>query len=133
MSRTKFNVSGNAERNYEVSVQESTDNVSVSAASGACTVVLSQTTAGATTQGSPIISEVFCSYAGTSVGATTPGRLTIADSSGTLFDQDLGVSNKEYLFDPPISSQVQTSALTVTLAGLTGATAKLVVHGWFEL
>lgn len=139
MSRVNVNPAAQGGRSYPISTWASSDNATVSAASsGAATVTLTPagTQAGATNQGAPHIGGVMWSYA----GAVTNGGLAILDSSGTLFALDLHTGSAQNFgfidFDPPISSQIPTSAMTIVLSapvGNTNVTAKLNVQGWFEL
>src|SRR5262249_4297936 len=134
MSRTRVSPFGqNASKCYPISVAASTDNQSVGgAANQAATVALAAQAAGLTQQGSWIISEIVYSYS----GATQVGRLTVADSSGTLFDIDIqaatnGCPNWATIpFNPPLASQVQNSAVTVTLGAAAGVTGKLNVEAY---
>lgn len=135
MSRNRVSIYGqDAKKSYGISIAASTDNVSVGAAvNQAATVALPAQTAGSTIQGSWVISNVFWSYSQTAVG-----RLTIADSSGNLFDEDLHTGGAQnfggFSFQPPLSSQVNNSAITVTLAaGGAAVTGKVSVQGWLEM
>ena len=138
MTRTYVNPAAQAERVYPISTWASSDNATVGAASSGTAVITftpAGTQAGSTQQGSPHIGGVFWSY----VGLAVTGGLNISDSSGTLFNQDFNSGSGQNFgfvdFDPPISSQIPTSAMTITLsgAGTTNSTAKLTVQGWFEL
>jgi hypothetical protein len=77
-----------------------------------------------------VIAQIFWSYSAAGAG----GRLTIADSSGTIYDQDIGsVAKGVETFTPPLKSAVQGSALTVTLGAVAAVTGKVAVRGWVEL
>jgi len=134
MSRTKFAPFGqNCQKDYLVAIQQSTDNVSVGAAAGnAATVALPAQAAGGTAQGSWVIGGVLWSYS----AAVTSGRLTIADTSGNLTDIDIHTGTAQnfgqFLFQPPLSSQLQNSAVTVTLGGVGAVTGKVNVQAWLE-
>lgn len=137
MSRTRVSPFGqNAIKAYPMSVAASTDNVSVGGATNqAATVALSAQTTGATQQGSWVISEIVWSYS----GAVTAGRLTVADSSGNLFDIDITAATNGspgfgvVPFTPPLASQIQNSALTVTLGAAAGVTGKVNVEAYLEV
>jgi hypothetical protein len=114
-------------------VRGCTDLTTVAATIGAAAVVSMAAPANDANGNKPdnTISQIYWSYAATPAG----GRLTIADSSGTLYDQDLVGTKGVETFTPPFKASVQGSALTVTLAAgvTTGATAKCNVRGWVEL
>src|SRR5438132_11712091 len=127
MSLTKIDVhAAGADVNYAMVLPASISDPVVSSAGAAATATMAATTDG--TQN--VISQVFCSYSATPTG----GRITIADSNGTLFDQDIvGTNPGTFTFSPPLTSQTPGSALTVTLASGGGAVvAKVVVRGWLE-
>lgn len=137
MARTRVNPFGQqAAKCYPISVYASTDNVSVGGATNqAATVALSAQTTGGTEQGSWIINEIGWSYAGTT--AVQGGRITVADSSGNLWDQDINTQTSpnfgNLVFVPPLASQIQNSALTVTLGAVANVTGKVSVQGWLEI
>jgi hypothetical protein len=137
VSRTRINPFGQqAAKCYPISVYASTDNVSVGGGTNAAVAVaLSAQTSGATEQGSWIVSEIGWSYAGTT--AIAAGRLTVADSSGNLWDQDIYTQTSANFgtvtFNPPLASQVQNSALTITLGAVANVTGKLSVQGYLEI
>ena len=138
MTRTYVNPNAQGPRSFPISTYATSDNATVGAASSGTAVITMKpagTQAGSTQQGSPHLGGVFWSYA----SPITAGGLNISDSSGTLFNQDFHSGSGQNFgivdFDPPISSQIPTSALTITLsaAGTTNATGKLSIQGWFEL
>ncbi len=137
MSRTRVSPFGQqATKAYPVSIYASTDNVSVgSAVNTAATIALPAQPAGSPQQGSWLVDEIGWSYAGTT--AVAGGRLTIADSSGNLWDQDLNTQTSANFgvvtFNPPLVSQLQNSGMTITLGPVANVTGKVSLQGWLEV